>query len=76
MALHLTLNGEPVESRLSTDRRERTEVYEGARLYERVFCLNCGTPGGAVTKGSPVFFVCDGCVEKHGPPPGAIEVKL
>jgi len=55
-------------------RRKRTEVVLLEQLYERVFCVNCGKAAGAVTKGSPIFFLCDECVEKWGPPAGCIEV--
>lgn len=56
-------------------RRKRTEfVYQG-QTFEMVFCVNCGAVGGAVFKDCPVFFLCDACVGKWGPPPGAIEVE-
>lgn len=55
-------------------KRKRTEfVYQG-QTFEMVYCVNCGTGGGAVYKGCPVFYLCDECVGKWGPPPGAIEV--
>ena len=45
-----------------------------SQAFELVYCVNCGVGGGAVYKGCPVFYLCNECVEKHGPPPGAIEV--
>lgn len=57
-------------------KRKRTEVNLGSAIYERVFCVNCGQPNGAVPKGCPVFFLCDECVGKWGPPPGALEVEV
>jgi hypothetical protein len=56
-------------------RRKRTECVYLGMVYEQVFCVNCGRAGGGVPKGATVFFLCDACVAKHGPPPGAIEVK-
>jgi len=55
-------------------RRKRTEFVYANQAFELVYCVNCGGEGGAVVKGCPVFFLCDACVTKHGPPPGSIEV--
>jgi len=55
--------------------RKRTEFVFNGQAFEMVFCVNCGVKGGAVYKGCPVFFLCDACVGKWGPPPGAIELK-
>ena len=55
-------------------RRKRTEFVYKSLAFELVFCVNCGAGGGAVYKGCPVFYLCNDCVGKHGPPPGAIEV--
>ena len=55
-------------------RGRRTELTLLGVVYERVYCVNCGRAAGGVPKGSPIFFVCDECVGKLGPPPGAIEV--
>lgn len=40
-------------------------------LMSRVFCVNCGAPGGAVTEewASEVFYLCDSCADKLGPLP-------
>ena len=58
-------------------RRKRTEILVGSGIVlERVFCVNCGTDGGAVYKGCPVFYLCDDCVGKWGPPEGAFEVEV
>ena len=73
----LRLAGTPLpDARLNLwARRRRTEFVGQGRLFEQVFCVNCGADGGAVTKGTPVFYLCDDCVGKWGPPPGAIEVQ-
>lgn len=57
-------------------RRKRTDFQYQGQTFELVSCVNCGTPGGAVFKGCPVFFLCDECVGKWGPPPGALEVQV
>jgi hypothetical protein len=74
---NVLLNGTPLpDARLDLwARRKRTEVVAGSLPFERIFCVNCGVPAGAVPRGCPVFFLCDACVGKHGPPPGCIEVK-
>lgn len=39
--------------------RATTRVYHG-RLFDRVFCANCGADGGLVTTGAPfMFYVCN-----------------
>ena len=55
-------------------KRKRTEFVYRGQAFELVFCVNCGAPGGAVTKGCPVFFLCDRCVAAWGPPAGAIQI--
>ena len=50
-------------------RRKRTEVPGPFRdLYERVFCVNCGADGGAVTKEwtTHIFYLCEGCAKRWG----------
>lgn len=36
-----------------------------SQLYEPAFCY-CGAPGGYVTKGTPIIYVCLKCTEKYG----------
>ena len=36
-----------------------------ARLFERIFCY-CGAPGGFVTKGTPMIYVCQKCTATLG----------
>ena len=36
-----------------------------ARIYERIFCY-CGAPGGFVTKGTPIVYVCLKCTDTYG----------
>jgi hypothetical protein len=65
------------DCRLSGSSRDKTVVV-GRMEFERVFCANCGKSGGAVTAGwcSHIFYICDQCDEKLGPPPGCIEVAI
>lgn len=39
-----------------------------------IYCANCGCDGGYVPEKyiTHVFYVCDECWEKHGPPPGTM----
>ena len=80
MNASIFINGTPApDARLDLfARRKRTEVVlGGSRVYERVFCINCGKATGGVPQGTPaVFFLCDDCVGKWGPPPGCVEVKI
>jgi hypothetical protein len=57
-------------------KRKRTELVQNGQVFELVWCVNCGADGGAVFKGCPVFFLCDECVGKWGPPAGALEVRV
>jgi hypothetical protein len=36
------------------------------RIWEPVFCWNCGAAGGFVTAGTPIFYVCKKCDERFG----------
>lgn len=36
-----------------------------ARLYEPIFCY-CGAPGGYVSKGTPIVYVCLKCTDTYG----------
>lgn len=63
------------DSRLAgTARDNKSVVFHGA-LWERVFCANCGHDGGLVTaEWSPhIFYLCEECALKCGPPPGVVE---
>jgi hypothetical protein len=74
--ISVKVNGVPLpDARLNLyARRRRTELTAGSQRFEQVYCVNCGTAGGLVYLGCPVFYLCDGCVERHGPPPGAVEL--
>lgn len=63
------------DSRLSGSARENKTVVFARRLWERVFCANCGCNGGLVTAdwAAHVFYVCDDCSARCAAPPGAIE---
>lgn len=41
-----------------------------------IFCANCGRPGGAVPEENVTFafYLCNGCVEKHGAVAGTLMV--
>jgi len=73
---NVLIDGVPLpDSRLTFwARSKRTEYVRGSYTWEKISCVNCGDPMGAVTKGTPVFGLCDDCVGKWGPPPGAIEI--
>jgi hypothetical protein len=70
------LEGGLPDSRLSASRRHDNMVTIGRLSYERVFCANCGKPGGAVTPefAAHVFYVCDNCACKCGDPPGLAKI--
>lgn len=57
-----------MDARLQTDRRKRTEVRTALGWSERVFCVNCGVPGGAVAKewADHVFYLCNDCADARG----------
>jgi hypothetical protein len=64
------LTGGLPDARLRDEsRRKRTEVPGPFRdLYERVFCVNCGANGGAVTKEwtTHIFYLCEACAKRWG----------
>jgi hypothetical protein len=64
------------DSRLTGPDRENKTVYYARMNWEKIFCANCGDPGGIVTAGfSPhVFYICPKCVHVAGSPPGCVEV--
>lgn len=49
------------DCRLRGPARRATTVVRAGQIFERVFCANCGAPGGAVTANwSPhVSYLCD-----------------
>jgi hypothetical protein len=65
------------DSRLSWASREDKMIKIGRLEYERVYCASCGSPGGAVTPQffAHVFYVCDGCATKLGPPGGLVQIN-
>lgn len=40
--------------------------FKDRRLWEPVFCFNCGKAGGHVTAGTPIRWICQLCHEKFG----------
>lgn len=65
---------EQPDARAQRSRNEKKSVLLG--WMEEVFCVNCGTPKGMISKdwAEYVFALCDDCVLKHGQPVGAVEV--
>ena len=65
------------DSRLSGTDRERTAIQLGRLKFERIFCASCGANGGGVLADwSPhVFYVCQECADKLGPPPGMAQIE-
>ena len=60
-------------------RRDITRPFRDRLGYserERVFCANCGCDGGMITRdwAEHVFYVCDDCAGRLGPPHGVVEV--
>jgi hypothetical protein len=35
-------------------------------IMAKVYCVNCGKDGGAVTAESPILYLCETCAEKYG----------
>jgi len=52
----------------SLDRKRKEIVGPLGKFMERVYCVNCGTDGGAVTKewAEHIFYLCNVCAETHG----------
>lgn len=64
------------DSRLSM--REKKRVYRAHMWWENVYCSSCSQgPFGLITADwSPhVFYLCNACAEKNGPPPGVTQVS-
>lgn len=54
---------------LGDSRPQRTTATIQSPMGEllRIYCLNCGKPGGAVTANVPyVLYLCDPCAATHG----------
>ena len=56
--------------------REGDRVQRAHMWWDRVYCASCGALKGLVTSDwTPhIFYLCDPCVAKLGPPPGAVEI--
>ncbi len=70
------LEGGLPDCRLTGHRRRATTIagvptMVGRVTMERVYCANCGAPGGAVTQewAAHIFYVCDDCAGRLGPIP-------
>lgn len=53
------------DSRLRPENRSRKETLGRLGYMERVYCLNCGTPGGLVKNARFVVYLCSAC-ERFG----------
>jgi hypothetical protein len=54
------------DARAVVSRNEKKHKLHG--WMEECFCVNCGKSGGMISKAwaKHVFYLCDGCVKKHG----------
>src|SRR5258708_32642837 len=65
------------DCRVSYTNRDKQRVIRGRMVWEMVYCASCSKLHGLATVETPhIFFVCDACVTKQGPPPGCKEVKV
>ena len=65
------------DCRLKNGDRDKSLVFLGRTPMALVYCADCGKPSGAATMFTPhVFFVCDSCVGRSGPPPGCREIDV
>lgn len=63
------------DSRVKPIERDINRVQHGRMLLDRIFCANCGEPGGAVWPDCPhVFYVCEPCALALGDPPGTAKL--
>jgi len=71
------LEGGLPDSRLVGTARSNKTITLGRMEFELVFCANCGCGGGAVTAewSAHVFYICQPCADKLGPPPGLVEAN-
>jgi hypothetical protein len=62
------------DGRALRSRNEKKSVLLG--WMEEVFCVNCGTSHGMISKAwaAYIFCLCDDCVAAHGQPPGVFEI--
>ena len=64
------------DCRLSYSERDNDIVYLGRMPMHQVYCASCGKLQGLSTMHTTfVFYVCDPCVGRDGPPPACEEVK-
>jgi len=55
--------------------RHKKSILTKMGWCEVVYCANCGVEHGVCTEDlTGIFYICDSCVEKHGPPVGVTEV--
>jgi hypothetical protein len=63
------------DCRVKAIERETGRVRFGAHLMDKVFCANCGEPGGLTFPWCPhIFYLCDSCFAKGGTPPGTVKI--
>lgn len=58
--------------------RENKRIFRAHMWWDPVYCASCGELKGLVTADwTPhVFYICDPCALKNGPPPGALEAHV
>jgi hypothetical protein len=69
------------DARLSGTARDNKQLQANHRIIgrmwmEKVFCVNCGCDGGAVTPewAAHIFYLCDECAKTYGQIDGAVQV--
>jgi len=57
-------------------RESKGNVVQNGETFVRIFCANCGADGGGVPEEHTTFafYLCNDCVDKHGPPAGLMAV--
>lgn len=71
------LEGNLPDCRVSYLNREKNQVQRGRVVFDMVYCAYCHQPKmlAPVSGTAYAFFLCNECVEEHGPPAGCVEVK-
>lgn len=66
------------DCRLPYGKRIDSQITRGRMAFDIVYCANCHRPQGLapVSGTSFVFFICDPCVGRQGPPEGVHEVSM
>lgn len=63
------------DCRVKPIEREAARIRIGRLILDQVFCASCHKPFGGVAPDCPhVFYICDDCVYKNGPPADCVQV--